>query len=101
MRDNETAFVALSEVWRKSAEFDGWYVGRFVLMPDHVHFFAMTAGEAKALGVWNKMWKSVTARRLAKKLKIASSIWRKTRLITSRVEWNPTRQSGTTCGKPQ
>src|SRR4030095_1140309 len=30
----------LREIWQPSAEQDGWWVGSYVLMPDHVHFFA-------------------------------------------------------------
>ena len=72
---NATAFQTLTDVWQKSAQLDGWYVGRFVLMPDHVHFFAMPEREAKSRGSWIKMWKSVTARRWAKELKLPPPIW--------------------------
>jgi putative transposase len=71
----DSAFQALKDVWQKSGQLDGWYVGRFVLMPDRVHFFAMPAAEAKPRGVWNKMWKSVTARRLAKELSLQPPVW--------------------------
>jgi len=30
----------LREIWKDSADHDGWYVGHYILMPDHVHFFA-------------------------------------------------------------
>lgn len=71
----EVAFRSLVDVWTKSAELDGWYVGRFVVMPDHVHFFAQPVMEAKPRGVWIKMWKSVTARILASELKFSPPIW--------------------------
>jgi REP element-mobilizing transposase RayT len=71
----ETAHRILSDVWAKSADLDGWYVGRYVLMPDHVHFFSAPAPDAKPREVWHKMWKSVTARRLAGELKLAPPIW--------------------------
>jgi putative transposase len=69
------AFQALREVWQKSGQHDGWHVGRFVLLPDHVHFFAMPTAEAEQQGRWCKMWKSVTARRLAKELSLKPPIW--------------------------
>lgn len=71
----ELAFRALRDVWARSAELDGWYVGRFVVMPDHVHFFAMSAREAKPRGDFHKTWKAVTARRLARKLYLSPPIW--------------------------
>ncbi len=73
--DNPTALGIISEVWQKSAALDGWCVGRFVLMPDHVHFFAMPALGAKRRAAWHKMWKSVTARRLAEKMNLQPPIW--------------------------
>ncbi len=53
----------LLETWRRSTELDGWFVGRYVIMPDHVHLFAKHALEAKSLPEWMKTWKSITARR--------------------------------------
>jgi len=72
---NRLAFTALNEVWQKSGHLDGWYVGRFLLMSDHVHFFAMPAAEAKPRGAWNKMWKSVTSRRMAKEFAVHPPFW--------------------------
>ena len=72
---NATAFACLSDVWGKSAELDGWFVGRFVLMPDHAHFFAAPSSEAKGRGEWIKLWKSVSARRLAKEFNVSTPFW--------------------------
>jgi hypothetical protein len=41
------SFDCLQNIWRRSAETDGWIVGRFVLMPDHVHLFASPLPDAK------------------------------------------------------
>ena len=65
----------LTGLWRRSADHDGWFVGRFVLMPDHVHFFAMPGPASNPLGQWHKMWKSVSARRLTKECRIAGHLW--------------------------
>jgi len=46
-----------------------------MLMPDHVHFFARPSAGAKPLGIWHKMWKSVTARRLTKELSFTPPVW--------------------------
>jgi REP element-mobilizing transposase RayT len=42
--------------WRDSAD---WLVGRFVLMPDHLHLFCAPAGrESAPLANWVRFWKS-------------------------------------------
>jgi putative transposase len=38
-----------------------WLVGRYVVMPDHVHLFAAPAGE-QTLEIWVKSWKSAASR---------------------------------------
>ncbi len=65
----------LTIVWRDSAEHDGWFVGRYVLMPDHVHFFARPAADAKPRPAWCKSWKSISSRRMVRTLGVASPIW--------------------------
>ena len=42
--------VILRGLWERSAERDGWWVGHYILMPDHVHFFARRAPVARADG---------------------------------------------------
>jgi len=65
----------LAGIWSKSAEVDGWFVGRYVLMPDHVHFFAKPALTAKPIADWMKTWKSVSSRRIAVLAKVDQPIW--------------------------
>lgn len=65
----------LSEIWQRSAEHDGWWVGSYVLMPDHVHFFARPATNARPKAKWVGMWKSVSSRRIAATLAIEPPIW--------------------------
>ena len=65
----------LREIWQRSAEHDGWWVGSYVLMPDHVHFFARPAGNARPKAEWVGMWKSVSSRRIAAALAIEPPIW--------------------------
>ncbi|MBI5689594.1 MAG: transposase [Verrucomicrobia bacterium] len=65
----------LEEIWRLSAERNGWFVGRFLLMPDHAHFFAMPSAEARARSKWCQLWKSVSSRRLSRDEKLAPPIW--------------------------
>jgi REP element-mobilizing transposase RayT len=65
----------LEEVWVKSAIIDGWFVGQYLLMPDHVHLFAVPALEAKPLAVWMKSWKSISSRRLTARSAFIPPIW--------------------------
>ena len=65
----------LREIWQRSAEHDGWWVGSYVVMPDHVHFFARPAGNARPKAEWVGMWKSVSSRRIATTLAIEPPIW--------------------------
>jgi putative transposase len=65
----------LREIWQRSAKHDGWWVGNYVLMPDHVHFFARPATNARPKAEWVGMWKSVSSRRIAATLAIEPPIW--------------------------
>jgi REP-associated tyrosine transposase len=41
-----------------------WVVGRYVIMPDHVHFFCALEPEAKMLSHFVGAWKTWTSRRI-------------------------------------
>ncbi|MEI6971542.1 MAG: transposase [bacterium] len=73
--DNLQAHSILRTVWERAAENDGWFVGDYVLMPDHAHFFARPASDAKPMANWVKLWKSVSSRRLTRELSITSPVW--------------------------
>ncbi len=72
---NAAAHKILSEIWSNSAKHDGWFVGRYVIMPDHVHLFARAASEAKPRAAWVKTWKSISSRRLAEAFQLTPPIW--------------------------
>ncbi|MGI8956418.1 MAG: REP-associated tyrosine transposase [Chthoniobacterales bacterium] len=42
----------------------GWLVGRYVVMPDHVHFFCTPEREAKSFSDFVGAWKRWTSRRI-------------------------------------
>ncbi len=65
----------LKTVWLRSAAANGWYVGRYVIMPDHVHFFAKAGLGATTMALWMKAWKSVSSRQIAKQLGINPPVW--------------------------
>ena len=57
----------LVEAWRYSYEAHGWMVGRYVVMPDHVHFFASPAFDtARDLSAFMGCWKRTTTIRIRK-----------------------------------
>ncbi len=59
------AFKVLSEVWGRAKAQYGWLIGRYVIMPEHVHFFASPLdGEAKSLSEFIRCWKRSTTRGL-------------------------------------
>lgn len=46
--------AALRTVWEQATH---WRVGRYVVMPDHVHFFAGMTSESGDLELWMRYWK--------------------------------------------
>jgi putative transposase len=65
----------LKAVWFQSASLGDWYVGQYLLMPDHVHFFAQPGPSAKPLPDWMKGWKSISSRGIAAACKITPPVW--------------------------
>ncbi|PYL88402.1 MAG: hypothetical protein DMF14_16800 [Verrucomicrobia bacterium] len=75
-------FLACSEVheilrgiWMRSAKHDGWWVGHYILMPDHLHLFARPEIDADPMANWVQMWKSVSSRRIAAISALMPPIW--------------------------
>ena len=50
----------LVEIWKKAT---AWLVGRYVIMPDHIHLFASPCDEAVSLECWVRYWKSQFSKR--------------------------------------
>jgi REP element-mobilizing transposase RayT len=69
------AATVLVEAWRAAPRLSGWMVGRYVIMPDHVHFFATPHAEAKPLGAWLRDWKRWTARQLEAAAGVTPPVW--------------------------
>ena len=64
----------LRSIWTRSVS-DGWWVGHYILMPDHVHFFARPEIGGQPMAKWVQLWKGVTSRKIAKALRILPPIW--------------------------
>ena len=72
---NEDAHEILRGLWQRSAERNGWCVGDYLLMPDHVHFFARASRMADPMRKWVQMWKSVGARELLRRRGLVGPLW--------------------------
>lgn len=72
-----SAHDTLRSIWANSPDLDGWPVGRYVLMPDHVHLFARATRDAKPLARWVQTWKSLSSRQLSETLSLPPPIWQK------------------------
>jgi len=57
----EIAEILIDE-WRAARDRHGWAVGRYVIMPDHVHFFCRPEYESKTLSQFMRAWKSWSSR---------------------------------------
>jgi REP element-mobilizing transposase RayT len=52
---NDPVHRLLREIWLAA---DAWRVGRYVLMPDHVHYFASPGATSIPFENWLRYWKS-------------------------------------------
>jgi len=54
------AYGEILAAWREA---NGWLVGRYLVMPDHVHLFCAPAGaDYPELRKWVQYWKSIASR---------------------------------------
>ena len=57
---SESAHLLLVDSWLQA---DEWLVGKYVILPDHVHLFCAPRNwESTSLVKWVKYWKSISAR---------------------------------------
>ena len=59
---NETAHALLRDSWREA---NHWIVGRYIIMPDHLHLFAAPGARPEAFDAWVTYWKRQFTRRYA------------------------------------
>jgi putative transposase len=69
------AHEILTDLWGRSAELNGWYVGHYVLMPDHLHLFAAPGFDAQPLAGWMRLWKSISSTRINRRNGQEGSFW--------------------------
>jgi len=65
----------LTDEWRNAHDRHGWVIGRYVIMPDHVHFFCRAELAAKPLPIFIQRWKEWSSKRMAPELKASGSVW--------------------------
>jgi len=67
----------LIDSWHACAAIHGWAVGRYVVMPDHVHFFVQHLTGEKTLDVFMRDWKRWTSSRIQRAHQAPSPIWQR------------------------
>lgn len=60
IRANAQAVATIRAAWREA---DGWAIGRYVVMPDHIHLFCAPNHEHISLRQWLRYWRSLSSRR--------------------------------------
>lgn len=65
----------LRRAWAQSPSLHRWAVGRYTIMPDHVHFFARAYPGAKPLAGFVRDWKKWTSRQVSASLPVATPVW--------------------------
>jgi REP element-mobilizing transposase RayT len=70
------AHAILREEWHGWRSRHGWLVGRYVVMPDHVHLFATPEPNTERTLSWVMgAWKEWTAKRLLARLREPAPLW--------------------------
>lgn len=74
LASKEVAAILIEE-WRNAHNRHGWAIGRYVIMPDHVHFFCRAELGAKTLPVFMQRWKEWSSKRMSRGLRLSGTIW--------------------------
>ncbi|PYL10257.1 MAG: hypothetical protein DME33_01490 [Verrucomicrobia bacterium] len=74
LASNEVAAILVEE-WCKAHGRHGWAIGRYVIMPEHVHFFSRAELDSKPLPIFMQKWKEWSSKRMARELNVAGRVW--------------------------
>jgi len=76
---NPESFAILRAEWEAAPERYGWTVGRFVVMPDHVHFFCVCdeTETAKSLSAFVGGFKQWTTKAILRRLALPAPLWQR------------------------
>jgi len=69
--------AVLIKEWREARGRHGWAIGRYVILPDHVHFFCAPELDARPLSIFVGSWKQWTSKAITRTatLALAPPIW--------------------------
>ena len=70
----EVAKILVHE-WSSARKRHSWAIGRYVIMPDHVHFFCRPELDAKALAIFVGSWKEWTSKAIKRELHLTNRLW--------------------------
>jgi REP element-mobilizing transposase RayT len=70
-----SAAAILKAEWESAPARHRWNVARYVIMPDHVHFFCTPGQDASSLETFVGRWKEWTAKGLIRELNYAKPVW--------------------------
>ena len=74
LASSEIAAILIKE-WQQAHSRHGWAIGRYVVMPDHVHFFCAPELDAKPLSIFIGFWKEWTSKGIKRALELPGSVW--------------------------
>ncbi len=63
---NDEAFMAVASALTQSAQEEEWLIGRYVVMPDHIHFFSSPSSAESSLSGLVGRFKSLSTRAMWK-----------------------------------
>ena len=72
---NATLHEICQEVWSSTEQLYGWIVERYVLMPDHVHFFCAPRQDLCKLATFVGKWKEWTAKYAQQRCSAEMPFW--------------------------
>jgi REP element-mobilizing transposase RayT len=72
---NDSMHEICLEVWENAEQLYGWAVGRYVLMPDHIHFFCAPRTDDFPLATFIGKWKEWTAKYAKRRLDFVMPLW--------------------------
>lgn len=76
---NDAAFAILRAEFEAAPSRHGWMIGRFVVMPDHVHFFCVSdeRPDAAPLSYFVGAFKQWTAKSILRSSGVAAPLWQR------------------------
>lgn len=90
----EDAIKAVLDAWNEG---NHWLVGRYAIMPDHIHFFCAPVVRTTTLKQWMQFWQSTATRHWPRDNENQSG--RRISSIDNCVPAKATVRNGITCGR--